>query len=58
MDVKASISLYYIMTPYMVDEVPEHELNEWLKTLFFALLTKVSAWTNYQLTNESATFPV
>ena len=21
----------------MADEVPEHELNEWLKTLFFAL---------------------
>ena len=25
------------MTPYMADEIPEHELNEWLKTLFFAL---------------------
>ena len=36
MDVKASISLYYIMTP-MANEIPEHELNEWLKTLFFAL---------------------
>ena len=21
----------------MTDEIPEHELNEWLKTLFFAL---------------------
>ena len=21
----------------MADEIPEHELNEWLKTLFFAL---------------------
>ena len=37
MNVKASISLYYIMTPYMANEIPEHELNEWLKTLFFAL---------------------
>ena len=25
------------MTPYMADEIPEHELNEWLITLFFAL---------------------
>ena len=44
----------------MADEIPEHELNEWLKTLFFALeRTCLLGRTNYQLqlTNENATFP-
>ena len=40
----------------MADDIMEHELNEWLKTLFFAL--EPANVSDYQLANESATFPV
>ena len=41
----------------MADEIPEHELNEWLKTLFFALEpANVSARTNYQLLTRARRF--
>ena len=42
----------------MTDEIPEHELNKWLKTLFFALERMSLPGPTIKLTNESATFPV
>ena len=43
----------------MTDEIPEHELNEWLKTLFFALERMSLPGPSINLLySESATFPV